>query len=221
VAARTATSAQPYVPDGADLSELRRAATGCHGCELYRDATQVVFSRGEVQARVVMVGEQPGDLEDRKGEPFVGPAGAVLNRAMAEAGISPAEVYLTNAVKHFKFRTEERGKRRIHDKPGRTEILACRPWLRAEFALLHPSVVVALGATAAQALAGPSFRVTQHRGETLGWPDVAEQPADYPRSDPPAVFVATVHPSAVLRAEDRDAAYVEFAADLMAVARNL
>ncbi len=214
-ATRTAaTSAEPYVPDDAGLDELRGAARDCHGCELYRNATQVVFSSGPPDARVVMVGEVPGDIEDRKGEPFVGPAGGLLNRAMAAAGIPPEQTYLTNAVKHFKFKADTRGKRRIHDKPSRAEILACRPWLRAEFALLRPRLVVALGATGAQALAGPAFRVTRHRGELLPWPDSAENPSDYPRSDPPARFLATVHPSAVLRAEDRHGAYTEFVADL-------
>jgi DNA polymerase len=219
VRSRTSTSAQPYVPADAGLDDLRGAATRCQGCGLYKDATQVVFSSGTPRARVAMVGEVPGDVEDRKGEPFVGPAGGVLMRAMQEVGITPDDAYLTNAVKHFKFHYE--GKRRIHDKPSRSEIVACRPWLRAEFALLRPEVVVALGATAAQALAGPSFRVTRHRGEKLGWPDAAEHPSDYPRTDPPAVFIATVHPSAVLRAEDRDAAYADFVADLGVVASVL
>jgi DNA polymerase len=211
-------SAEPYVPVHAGLDELRRAAVACHGCELYRNATQVVFSAGPRGARVVMIGEVPGDVEDRKAQPFVGPAGGVLSRAMAQVGITPEQAYLTNAVKHFKFHVDGRSKRRIHDKPNRTEILACRPWLRAELGLLRPRLVVALGATAAQALAGPSFRVTHHRGELLGWPETAEHPEEYPRSDPPARFLATVHPSAVLRADDRDAAYAEFVADLAVAA---
>jgi DNA polymerase len=215
-----ATSAQPYVPADADLDDLRLAVQGCRGCDLYRDATQAVFSRGDVRARVIMIGEVPGDMEDRQGEPFVGPAGRVLSRAMADAGIAPSDTYLTNAVKHFKFHIQERGKRRIHDKPGRTEVLACRPWLHAEFALLRPIVVVALGATAAQALAGPSFRVTNHRGELLEWPAAADRPDDFP-SGVSAHFIATVHPSSVLRADDRDAAYADFAADLRAVAAAL
>ena len=216
---RTATkrSAQPYVPADAGLEDLRRTANDCRGCDLYRDATQAVVSSGPVDAPVVMVGEQPGDQEDRKGEPFVGPAGGVLARALAQVGIPPERAYLTNAVKHFKFYTRG-SKRRLHDTPNRTEILACRPWLRAEFGLLRPAVVVALGATAAQALAGPSFRVTRHRGELMDWPEAAEHPDDYPRPDPPAHFVATVHPSAVLRADDRDAAFAEFVADLEVVA---
>jgi DNA polymerase len=218
-ATATATSAEPFVPADAGLDKLRTAATGCQGCGLYRDATQVVFSSGKPRARVAMIGEVPGDVEDRKGEPFVGPGGGVLSRAMREVGIAPEDTYLTNAVKHFKFHYE--GKRRIHDKPNRTEIVACRPWMQAEFAVLRPEVVVALGATAAQALAGPAFRVTRHRGEKMDWPDVAEHPADFPRTDPPAIFVPTVHPAAVLRADDRDAAYADFVADLTVVASAL
>ena len=216
-----ATSAEPYVPQGAGLDELRAAAAHCEGCALYRDASQVVFSSGRQRARVAMVGEQPGDVEDKRGEPFVGPAGGLLFRAMAEAGIAREDVYLTNAVKHFKFHRVGQGQRRIHEKPGRTEIVACRPWLRAEFGLLRPSVVVALGATAGQALAGPSFRVTRHRGELLAWPDSAEHPEDFAGAPRDAHLVATVHPSAVLRAEDRGAAYAEFLADLRVVANAL
>jgi DNA polymerase len=212
-------TAEPYVPEGAGLDELRAAATGCHGCHLYRDATQVVFSSGGQRARVVMVGEQPGDIEDRKGEPFVGPAGGVLLRAMEEAGIGRGQAYLTNAVKHFKFRMATDSKRRLHERPGRAEIVACRPWLRAELRLLRPRVVVALGATAGQALAGPSFRITRHRGELLAWPGAAENPEDY--ADTQAQLVATVHPSAVLRAEDREEAYAGFLADLRVVAAVL
>lgn len=218
---RTVTSAQPYVPDRAGLDELREAANACRGCDLYRNATQAVVSSGPADARVVLVGEQPGDVEDRKGEPFVGPAGGVLARALGEVGIPPEQAYLTNAVKHFKFYTRGSSKRRLHDTPKRTEIVACRPWLRAEFGLLRPAVVVALGATAAQALAGPSFRVTRHRGELMDWPDAAEHPDDFPRVDPPARFLATVHPSSVLRADDRDAAFASFVADLRAVASTL
>jgi DNA polymerase len=169
---------------------------------------------------MVLVGEQPGDVEDRRGEPFVGPAGAVLTRALAEIGLDQTQVYVTNAVKHFKFHLDARGKRRIHDKPNRTEIVACRPWLTAEFGLLQPKVVVALGATAAQALAGPAFRVTRSRGEPLPWPASAEHPDDFP-ADRSAVFLATIHPSAVLRADDREEAYAGFVADLAVAARHL
>jgi uracil-DNA glycosylase family protein len=205
----------------AGLGELREAANACRGCDLYRDATQAVVSSGPVDAPIVLVGEQPGDAEDRQGEPFVGPAGRVLARALAQVGIPPERAYLTNAVKHFKFHTRGSSKRRLHERPNRTEILACRPWLRAEFGLLRPAVVVALGATAAQALAGPSFRVTRHRGEVMDWPDAAEHPDDFPRTDPPARFVSTVHPSSVLRADDRETAFAEFVADLAVVARAM
>jgi DNA polymerase len=218
---RRKTSAQPYVPAHASLDELRQAAMSCQGCDLYRDATQTVFSSGPQDARVVLIGEEPGDIEDRKGRPFVGPAGGVLDRAMAEVGIPHETAYLTNAVKHFKFHRATGSKRRLHDTPGRTEILACRPWLRAEFDLLRPAVVVALGAVAAQALAGPSFRVTRHRGELLDWPAAAEHPDDFPAMDPPARFLATVHPAAVLRADDREAAFAEFVADLAVAATAL
>jgi DNA polymerase len=220
-------SAEPYVPSvdtarpAVGLDELRAAADACQGCDLFRDATQAVVSSGPVDAPIVLVGEQPGDAEDRQGEPFVGPAGRVLARALAEVGIQPERAYLTNAVKHFKFTTRGSSKRRLHERPNRTEILACRPWLRAEFGLLRPAVVVALGATAAQALAGPSFRVTRHRGESMDWPDAAEHPDDFPRTDPPATFVSTVHPSSVLRADDREAAFAEFVADLRNAARAM
>jgi uracil-DNA glycosylase len=214
-------TAERFVPEPADLDQLRSAAPACRGCDLYRHATQVVFSSGPPDASVVMIGEQPGDVEDRRGQPFVGPAGAVLSRAMEEVGISPDHTYLTNAVKHFKFHPDSRGKRRIHDKPGRVEIVACRPWLTAEFRVLQPRVVVALGATAAQALAGSAFRVTKSRGQLLDWPEVAQHPEDFPVLDPPARFLATIHPSAVLRSDDRDAAYAGFAADLAVVAKAL
>jgi DNA polymerase len=206
--------AAAYLPEGGDLQDLRSAADHCHGCDLFRGATRVVFSSGPIDAPVVMIGEQPGDIEDRRGEPFVGPAGVLLRRAMAEVGLERDRTYLTNVVKHFKFRADARGKRRIHEKPGREEIVACRPWLVAELGLLRPRVVVALGATAAQALAGPAFRVSASRGQVLGWPDAAQRPQDFPVMRPPARFVATVHPSAVLRAEKREEAYAEFVADL-------
>jgi DNA polymerase len=212
-------SAREYVPDSASLEDLRSAVQGCRGCDPYRNATQAVFSRGPVDAPMVFVGEQPGDVEDRRGEPFVGPAGRLLARAVEEIGLEPERMYVTNAVKHFKFRPDARGKRRIHQNPSRTEVVACRPWLTAEFALLRPRVVVALGATAAQALTGPSFRVTRSRGQVLPWPGSAEHPEQFPAYDPPAVFVATVHPSAILRADDRDTAYAAFVADLEVAAK--
>jgi uracil-DNA glycosylase len=214
----SAPGAQEFVPAGAgSLDELRTAAAQCQGCDLYKNATQTVFGRGAAHARVVFVGEQPGDVEDQQGLPFVGPAGHLLRRAVDDAGIDPAQLYITNAVKHFSFTL--RGKRRIHQTPDRTEIIACRPWLVAEFALLRPDVVVVLGATAAKALLGPSFRVTRSRGEVLPWPDSAQQPDDFPVE--PAKLVATIHPSAVLRADDRDTAYHGLVADLRVVASLL
>ncbi|UBU14260.1 UdgX family uracil-DNA binding protein [Nonomuraea gerenzanensis] len=195
--------AAEFLPDRLDLDALRRAAAGCEGCDLYRNATQTVFGEGPRQARFMLVGEQPGDQEDRQGHPFVGPAGRILDRGLQEAGIEREDVYLTNAVKHFSF--TPRGKRRIHQKPTAAEIGACQPWLNAELAVVRPEVVVVLGATAARSLLGRAFKVTQHRGEAV------------PLGE--ALAVATIHPSAVLRAPDRDAAYAGFLADLQAAAR--
>jgi DNA polymerase len=211
-------SAAP-VPAGADLETLRLAARSCTGCDLYRDATQTVFGRGRAKARVVLVGEQPGDVEDRRGEPFVGPAGLLLRKGVGDAGLDPDELYITNAVKHFKFRAA--GKRRIHQTPDRTEIVACRPWLLAEFAQLDPRVVVALGATAGQALLGPSFRVTKSRGVLMPWPESAYHPEDFAQPGGSAQVLATLHPSAILRADDRDAAYEGFVNDLRIAAQAL
>ena len=227
---RTAPGAQHYIPPGADnLGDLRSAAEGCRGCDLYGAATQTVFGRGDAHARMVFVGEQPGDLEDRQGLPFVGPAGHLLRRAVADAGLDPRHIYLTNAVKHFRY--EMRGKRRIHQAPDRVHIVACRPWLVAEFAQLHPDVVVVLGATAAKALLGPAFRVTRSRGVLMPWPASAQRPEDFNTvptdatgriySVPPAQLVATVHPSAVLRADDRESAYAGLVADLTVAAAVL
>lgn len=215
-----APSAAPFVPAGADLDKLREAAARCQGCDLYQNATQTVFGRGAGHARVVLVGEQPGDMEDRKGLPFVGPAGHLLRRAVDDAGLDPADLYITNAVKHFKFRSSGTGKRRLHQTPDRTEIKACRPWLVAEFAQLKPEAVVVLGATAASALLGPSFRVTRSRGVVMPWPDSAPDPAEYPAHEG-AFVVATIHPSAVLRADDRETVYQGFVSDLRVVAQNL
>jgi len=218
-------SAADFVPDGSDLDGLRKAAAGCQGCPLYENATQTVFSKGPVSARLVLVGEQPGDVEDRRGEPFVGPAGKLLDRAVADAGLDPAHTYTTNAVKHFKFTTAGGGKRRIHATPDAAEIGACRPWLVAEFELLDPEVVVALGATAAKALFGPSFRVTNSRGVLLPWPASAAHAEDFATDDDGATSsgfaLATIHPSAVLRAQDRDAAYAGLVSDLQVAARAL
>lgn len=210
-------------PQAGTLAELRTAATGCRGCELYRDATQTVFGRGDERARVVFVGEQPGDLEDQHGLPFVGPAGRLLRRAVDDAGLDPAHLYITNAVKHF--RHELRGRRRIHQTPDREHIVACRPWLVAEFARLRPELVVVLGATAAKALLGPAFRVTRQRGALLPWPAAAEHPEDFTRVDDAgtvaARLLATIHPSAVLRADNQDVAYRGLVDDLTVAARAL
>jgi uracil-DNA glycosylase len=215
-----APGAEHFVPaDAPDLETLRAAAGQCRGCHLYRDATQTVFGRGSADARVVMVGEQPGDVEDQQGLPFVGPAGRLLRKAVDDAGIDPGILYITNAVKHFKFKSTGAGKRRLHQTPDRIEITACRPWLVAEFQKLRPDLVVVLGATAAKALLGPSFRVTQSRGTLLPWPDSAQRPQDFPAAS--GHVVATIHPSAVLRADDRDAAYGGLVADLKVVAKAL
>lgn len=208
-----------FVPAGADLEALRLAARSCTGCDLYRNATQTVFGRGRSAARVVFVGEQPGDVEDKRGEPFVGPAGVLLRRAVGDVGLDPEDIYITNAVKHFKFR--ESGKRRIHQTPDRVEIMACRPWLLAEFAQLDPKIVVALGATAGQALLGPSFRVTKSRGMLMPWPESAYHPEDFAQPGGSAQVLATLHPSAILRADDRDTAYAGFVKDLQVAADAL
>ena len=177
-------SAAEFVPEAKSIGELRTAAVGCKGCGLYECATQVVFGEGPEDARVVMVGEQPGDEEDTRGRPFVGPAGRLLDKAMAEAGLDRTQMYVTNAVKHFKF--EERGKRRIHAKPTGVEISSCRPWLEAELFVVKPKLVVCLGATAAQSLMGRDFRITAERAKFFPhrWADE---------------LVATIHPSAILR----------------------
>ena len=192
---------------GASLAQLREAAATCTNCHLYADATQTVFGKGPQRARLMLVGEQPGEKEDLAGEPFVGPAGRLLDRALDDAGIDRSVLYVTNAVKHFKFTV--RGKRRIHSSPNSEEIKACRPWLDAELAAVKPEVVVALGATAAKALLGPSFKVTKQRGE------VVER--DRLR------LTATVHPSSLLRLKDpeRTAAIEQFTDDLRAVAALL
>jgi DNA polymerase len=217
--------AEEFVPAAADLDGLRKAAEVCRGCHLYENATQTVFSKGPVSARLVLVGEQPGDVEDRRGEPFVGPAGNLLDKAVADAGLDPAQTYTTNAVKHFKFTTAAGGSRRIHATPDAYEVGACRPWLVAEFALLDPEVVVALGATAAKALFGPAFRVTRSRGVLLPWPGAAQHPEAFERDDDgthtSSFALATLHPSAVLRADDREAAYAGLVSDLRVVAQAL
>ncbi|MDX3457332.1 UdgX family uracil-DNA binding protein [Streptomyces sp. ME02-8801-2C] len=206
-----AYTAAPFVPGHAGLTALRRAAADCRGCPLHRDATQTVFGTGAAHARVMLVGEQPGDQEDRQGEPFVGPAGKLLDRALTEAGIDPADAYVTNAVKHFKFTQTEPGKRRIHRAPNLREMTACGPWLAKELELVAPELIVVLGATAGKALLGSSFRVTQVRGTVL------EEEIHGRRER----LVPTVHPSAVLRAEDREAAYRGLVADLEVAVRAL
>jgi uracil-DNA glycosylase len=199
-----------WVPAGAGIDQLAAAARSCEGCELYKDATQTVFSKGSPTARVVFVGEQPGDQEDLQGAPFVGPAGRLLDRALEQVGIAPADCYVTNAVKHFRFQRATYGKRRIHQTPDQAHIEACRPWLDAELAILDPEVLVILGATAGRALLGPSFRVTQQRGLAIPMP-----PRDGEDAARKAGFmVPTVHPSAVLRADDQDRAFEAFVKDL-------
>jgi len=200
-----APTALPFLPDTPTLTAMREAVQGCRGCDLYANATQAVFGEGRKGSVVMFVGEQPGDSEDREGRPFVGPAGRLLDRALAEAGIDRDAVYVTNAVKHFKW--VPRGKRRIHKNPAAEEVRACRPWLDAEIDAVRPKVVVALGATAAKAIIGPAFRVSEQRGE------VVETPI-------PAIVTATVHPSSILRAPDdaaREEAYGAFVRDLRSV----
>lgn len=185
-----APSAADFLPERHTLKALREAARSCRGCPLYQNATQTVFGEGDPHARLVLVGEQPGDREDIEGKPFVGPAGALLDRCLIEAGIDRDVVYVTNAVKHFKW--EPRGKRRIHKKPSAREQAACRPWFNAELEAVKPALVICLGATAAQSLLGSKFRVTQDRGKVLHTPGL-----------PPVL--ATVHPSSILRAPDDEA----------------
>jgi DNA polymerase len=202
-------SAAELIPDRPTLKSVRAASTDCHACELWKRGTQTVFGDGASTAQLMFVGEQPGNEEDLSGHPFVGPAGKLLDRALAEAGIDRATVYVTNVVKHFKW--EPRGKRRIHKKPNAGEIAACRPWLDAEIALVKPRVIVCLGATAAQALLGRQFKVTAHRGEFV------------PSTLAPFVL-ATVHPSSILRAPDDETRHLEmkrFTDDLRAVAKAL
>jgi uracil-DNA glycosylase family protein len=200
---------EDFLPPRKDLASLSKAAERCRGCSLYLRATQTVFGEGNASARVVVVGEQPGDSEDKQGRPFVGPAGRILDKALAEVGLDRDRVYVTNAVKHFTF--EERGKARIHKKPRGGDVRACKPWLAEELDVIKPDVVVILGATAALSLMGPSFRVTRERGKPI------------PSAVAPVV-VATAHPSAVLRAPDEDSrheAYRALVADLAVVAGEL
>jgi uracil-DNA glycosylase family protein len=198
-----------YIPDKASLPILRKAVQQCRGCDLYRAATQAVFGEGPAQARLMLVGEQPGNDEDLQGHPFVGPAGKLLDRALEEAGIARSEVYVTNAVKHFKF--EDRGKRRLHKKPRASETKACRPWLEAEAARVQPEIIVCLGATAAQSILGKAFRLTKERRKFIEHPWARR-------------VTATIHPSAILRAPDeeqRHLAYRSLVADLARVRGEL
>jgi DNA polymerase len=207
--AKQTQDATPFLPEKCSLSALREAAAGCRGCDLWRKATQTVFGEGPEHARMMLVGEVPGDREDREGRPFVGPAGRELDRALEEAGIDRADVYVTNAVKHFRF--EERGKRRIHQKPDAGQIRACRPWLRAEIDVIRPTALVLLGATAAKSLLGSTFRLMAERGRPLD-------------CDLAPVVLATIHPSAILRIREDDARHEQrqmFADDLRAAAAAL
>ena len=202
-------SALDYFPEAISYIDLKNAAAGCRGCDLYKNATQTVFGEGPGGAKVLFVGEQPGDEEDLSGRPFVGPAGRLFDKALGEAGIDRDGVYLTNVVKHFKW--IPKGKRRLHQKPRASEVEACLPWFAAELEIIKPGILVCLGATAAQALLGPEFRVTRDRGKWLNSP-MAQR------------VIATVHPSSVLRARDsesRQMMYVEFVRDLEIVAAAL
>ena len=201
--------ATPFLPERKNLKSLREAAAHCRGCHLYAPATQTVFSDGPKRARVMMVGEMPGDREDRAGKVFVGPAGRELDKALEAVGIARGDVYITNVVKHFKF--EERGKRRIHQKPGKREVDACMPWLRAELDVVKPTALLLLGATAAKALLGESFRLTQCRGRPI-------------ESDLAELVAATIHPSAILRARDDDSRQAQrraFTEDLRVIAEGM
>jgi uracil-DNA glycosylase family protein len=216
----TSTGAEPFVPATRSLRTLAHAAVGCHGCELYERATQTVFGSGPARARLVLVGEQPGDVEDVKGEPFVGPAGHLLDRALSDAGIERDELYLTNAVKHFRWKPARTGKRRIHEQPAARHVTACLPWLEAELGVVRPHVVVALGAVASRALLGAAFRLSQHRGALLDWPPTS---GPFAGNDLPVVgIVATNHPSAVLRAQgsDRASMYDGLVSDLRLAATS-
>src|SRR5712671_6402895 len=199
--------ANPLLPFHGNLEDLKKAAKNCQACDLWKRGTQTVFGEGAPNAKIMFVGEQPGDQEDLEGRPFVGPAGKLLDRALEDAGIDRKQVYVTNAVKHFKW--EPRGKRRIHQKPNSREIAACRPWLEAELRIVGPKLVVAMGATAAQTIFGPSFRVTRERGKVLS-------------SKLAPKVLATVHPSSLLRQPDeasREREYKHFVSDLRAALR--
>jgi DNA polymerase len=203
------TSAAEFLPERRDLESLREAARSCEGCDLYRNATQTVFGEGAEHASIILIGEQPGDMEDRQGHPFVGPAGRMLDKALAEARISRNEVYITNAVKHFRW--IQRGKRRLHQKPAVRQIMACKPWLESEMASIHPKLLVCLGATAAQSILGRAVPIGQARGRFFNGQRGA------------AVFI-TIHPSAIFRQREkseREEEYRRFVADMRLVERKL
>jgi uracil-DNA glycosylase len=207
--------AQQWVPERPTLRALHEAVQGCRGCDLYRDATQAVMGTGDADAALMLLGEQPGDREDIAGEPFVGPAGKLLDRALADAGIAPEDTYVTNAVKHFRF-SGLRGKQRIHKSPSRGQVIACEPWLSAELEVVRPQGVVILGGTAGKAVYGPGFKVGEQRGRLLDWPT-----SSYAVRREPEWVLATVHPSAVLRARERDEMYAAFVADLRVAAEAI
>jgi len=206
--------AEEWVPEQPSLDALHAAVQDCRGCDLYRDASQAVMGSGSAHAAVMLLGEQPGDREDKAGEPFIGPAGKVLDRALADAGIAPDDTYVTNAVKHFRF--ERRGKMRIHKSPSRGQVLACEPWLEAELDVVAPRGVVLLGGTAGKAVYGSSFKVGEARGRLLDWPLET-----YPVHRPPEWVLATTHPSAVLRSAQRDELYAALVGDLRVAADAL
>lgn len=203
------TSAENFLPAHLTLDKLRKAARSCQGCDLYKHATQTVFGEGPKQARLVFVGEQPGDMEDRQGRPFVGPAGRILDRALEEANIPREEVYVTNAVKHFKW--IQRGKRRMHQKPLIRQVISCKPWLEAEIKIVSPKVVVCLGVTAAQSMLGRVVRIAKERGKRLD-------------SEFGGTIVVTTHPSAIVRQREkaeREKEYLYFLADIKLVRKHL
>ena len=205
--------AQEWVPSRGGVPALRTAAKACRGCDLWKDANQVVVSSGTRTARLMLVGETPGDVEDKKGEVFVGPSGRLLDHALDAVGLAREDAYHTNAVKHFRFTTQPKGKRRIHETPTLAQLRACQPWLERELVVVDPDVVVVMGSVAASALLGASFRVTQHRGELVPRPDADGVDHGW--------YVPTVHPAAVLRANDQDKAYAHFVADLQVAADAL
>ena len=203
------TSAADFLPARRTLKSLREAARSCEGCDLYRNATQTVFGEGSTQARLVLIGEQPGDMEDRQGRPFVGPAGRLLDKALTEAGIQRQDVYVTNAVKHFRW--IQRGKRRMHQRPVLRQVISCKPWLRAELAVVQPQLVVCLGATAAQAMLGRVVRITKERGKFLN-------------DESGRIILVTIHPSAILRQRDKseqEKEYRHFLADMKLAGKYL